>query len=73
MWKLKYDTNELIYARETDSQTAADLWSQRGEEARLGNLGRLTLSLYDSYIERMDKQGPIIQHKEPYSISCNKP
>ena len=21
MWKLKYDTNELIYKRETDSQT----------------------------------------------------
>ena len=30
MWNLKYDTNELIYETETDSQTQrADLWLPR--------------------------------------------
>ena len=30
MWNLKYDTNELIYEAETDSQTArTDLWLPR--------------------------------------------
>ena len=31
MWNLKYDTNELIYETETDSQTyRTDLWLPRG-------------------------------------------
>ena len=31
MWNLKYDTNELIYETETDSQTQkTDLWLPRG-------------------------------------------
>ena len=31
MWNLKYDTNELIYKTETDSQTQrTDLWLPRG-------------------------------------------
>ena len=31
MWNLKYDTNELIYKTETDSQTwRTDLWLPRG-------------------------------------------
>ena len=30
LWNLKYDTNELIYEAETDSQTArTDLWLPR--------------------------------------------
>ena len=32
MWNLKYDTDELIYKTETDSQTAkANLWLPKGE------------------------------------------
>ena len=32
MWNLKYDTSELIYETETDSQTyRIDLWLQGGE------------------------------------------
>ena len=32
MWNLKYDTNELIYQRETDSQTwKTNLWLPKGE------------------------------------------
>ena len=31
MWNLKYDTNELTYKTETDSQTqSTDLWLSRG-------------------------------------------
>ena len=33
MWNLKYDTNELIYETETDSQTQRTyLWLPRGRE-----------------------------------------
>ena len=33
MWNLKYDTNELIYETEIDSQTwRTDLWLPRGKE-----------------------------------------
>ena len=32
MWNLRYDTNELIYETETDSQTwRTDLWLPRGK------------------------------------------
>ena len=37
MWNLKYDTNELIYETETDSQTQrTDLWLQKGKGAGVG-------------------------------------
>ena len=37
MWNLKYDTNELIYETETDSQTRrTDLWLPRGRKSRGG-------------------------------------
>ena len=37
MWNLKYDTNELIYETETDSQTQrTDLWLPRGSGGRGG-------------------------------------
>ena len=42
MWNLKYDTNELIYETETDSQTQrTDLWLPGGglEEGCIGDLG----------------------------------
>ena len=42
MWNLKYDTSELIFKTETDSQTQkTDLWvpSGKGEENGLGVWG----------------------------------
>ena len=40
IWNLKYDTNELIYERETDSQTyRTDLWLPRGRGVGEGRIG----------------------------------
>ena len=37
MWNLKYDTNELIYKAEIESQTQrTDLWLPRGRHGRGG-------------------------------------
>ena len=37
MWNLKYDTNELIYKTETDSQTQkTNLWLPKGKRGRGG-------------------------------------
>ena len=45
MWNLKYDTNELIYETETDSQTErTDLWLPGGRELGEGWSGRLRLA-----------------------------
>ena len=71
MWDLKYDTNELTYETETDSQTQRiDLWLPRGK----GVWGRDGLGVWDqqiqTVIQRMDKQqGPTVQYRELYSIS----
>ena len=44
MWNLKYDTNELIYETETDSQTQrTDLWLPSGG----GKAGRDRLGVWD--------------------------
>ena len=54
MWNLKYDTNELIYETETDSQTyRTDLWLPRGMEVGEGLIGSLGLA---DPLFRMDKQ-----------------
>ena len=66
MWNLNYDTDEPKY------ETGADSWTQRTDlwEAWAGNL-RLANA---NYIFRMDKQcNTPVQHREVYSISCNKP
>ena len=40
MWNVKYDTNELIYEAETDSQRQrTDLCLPRGAEVREGRSG----------------------------------
>ena len=66
MWNLKYDTNELIYKTETDSQTQrTDLWLPRGGMDWEFGISRCKL---------LDKQqGPTVEHRELYSISCDKP
>ena len=46
MWNLKYETNELIYKTETDSQTQrTDLWLPRGREW-IGSLGLADANYY---------------------------
>ena len=74
MWNLKYDTNEPIYETETESRTQRiDWWLPRGREWE-----RVGLGVWDQQMQtgiyRMDKQqGPTVQHRELYSISCDKP
>ena len=51
MWNLKYDTNELIYETETDSQTQrTDLWLPRGRGVGEGCTGRLGLADANYYM-----------------------
>ena len=74
MWNLKYVTNELIYKTETDFRHRKQTYGyQRGKE-----VGRDKLGVWDQQIQttvyKVDKQqGPTVQHRELYSISCNKP
>ena len=74
MQNLKYDTNELIYKTETDSQTQKTNLVTKGERG----WGKDKLGVWDQQIQtticKINKQqGPTVQHKELYSISCNKP
>ena len=74
MQNLKYDANELICETEADPQTErTHLWLPRGrvEGARDG-LGLWNQQM-QTIIYRMDRQqGPIVQHRELYSIPCDK-
>ena len=69
-WNLKYNTNELIYKTETDSQAQkTNLWLPKEK-------GRDKLGVWDEQIQttiyKTDKQqGLAVQHRELYSISCN--
>ena len=72
MWNLKYNTNELIYTTETESQTERiDLQLPKvGRKRKDWEFGgeQMQPSMY-----RMDKQrGPAAQHRELYLSSCNK-
>ena len=64
--------NELTYETGTGSQTLrTDLLPRLG-------WGRDGLGVWDqqmqAIVHKMDKQrGPIVQHRERYSISCDKP
>ena len=72
MWDLQYDTNEHIYETKTSSQIQrTDLWLPWGRIVAEGKFGISRCKLL--YI-RMDKQqGPTVQHRELYLISCDKP
>ena len=55
MWSLKYDTNELIYQTETDSQTyRTDLWLPRERESGrwIGGLGLAEANYYIEWIKK---------------------
>ena len=52
MWNLKYDTNELMYETETDSQTQrTDWWLPRGRGLGEGWSGSLVLADVSYYIQ----------------------
>ena len=61
MWNLKYDINEPIYKTE--------LRLPRG--GGQGWIGSSELADADYYT--MNEQDPPVQHRELYSISCEKP
>ena len=68
MWNLKYDTNELIYKTEIDSQTQkTNLWSPKGKggEREIRSMG-LTFILYIKQINNKDllcSTGNYIQYR----------
>ena len=65
MWNLKYDTSELIYRTETLSDIGNRFVVVKG----FGGWGQQMQTI----IYRTDKQqGPTVEHREPYSISCDK-
>ena len=71
MWNLKYDTNEPIYETETESGTQTGGCQGGGDWERVGV--RVWDQQMQTMIYRMDKQqGPTVQHRELYSISCDK-
>ena len=52
MWNLKYDTNELIYEKETDSETQrTDLRLPKGRQGKGGWTGSLELAYANYYIQ----------------------
>ena len=50
---------------------------QTGGRQGGGGWERVGLRVWDQHMQagiyRMDKQGPTVQHRELYSISCDKP
>ena len=72
MWNLKYDMSELVYKGEIDShreQTRGCQRRGRRGEGRAGSWG----SVDANYSYRAgEQQGPTVEHRAPYSISCNK-
>ena len=69
MWNLKYDTAELIFKTETDSQTQkTNLLLPKGKGG----------GSWDQQIQatvcKLDKQqGPAVENREPNTMSYNKP
>ena len=71
---LKNDTNELIYKTVTDSQTQkTNLWLPKGKGGgqRRNKLGVWDQQIHTTIYKIDKKQGPTVQHRELYSISCN--
>ena len=74
MRNLKYNTNELIYETETDSQKQrTDLWLPRVRGQGRDGVGvwgqQMQIVIY-----RMDEQqGAPVEHRDLYSIFCDKP
>ena len=74
MWNLKYDTNELIYHKETDTQTHRHRRQTFGSQRE--RPGEDKLGVWDEQIHstghKTDKlQGPTVQHRELYRVYFN--
>ena len=73
MWKLKQDTDELIYKTETDSQRKQTL-ATKGEREWERDKLQVWNQQKETSIYKTDKQqGPTVQNRELYSIPCDKP
>ena len=71
MWNLKYNTKDLIYQTETDTQRSK-LWLPRWRGMREAWMGVRNQQM-QTITYRIDKQqGPTVQHRELYPISGNK-
>ena len=74
MWTLKDDINELIYKPEIDSQTQkTNLWLPEGMAGGGGvdKLGVWDQQIHTTVYKVGKQQGPIVSHRELYSMSCN--
>ena len=65
--------SELIYKTETDSQTENRLAIAEGERGSWrGGLGVWDWQMQATIYRKDKQQGPIVEHRELYSISCGK-
>ena len=87
MWNLKYD--KLTYLQNRNKLTDKINLSTKQKQTHRhreqncgcqggGSVGEGGLGVWDQQMQiiiyRMDKQqGPTVQHRELYSVSCNKP
>ena len=73
MWNLK---NSKCICIQKQKQTHRHRKQTYGYQRGKG-VGRDKLGVWDQQIQtsvyKIDKQGPTVQHRELYSISCNKP
>ena len=60
MWNLKYDTNELIYKIETDSDIENKFMVTKGEGGRKNKLGIWGYHIQTTVYKTDKKQGPTI-------------
>ena len=71
MWNLNYDTNLQNRNRIRDIEDR--FVSAKGQGVRGGGLGVWGEQM-QTIIYRMDKQqGPTVEHRELYSVSCDEP
>ena len=69
---LKNNTSELIHKTETDSQTQkTNLWLPKGKEGEKGINQEFGINIYILLHKTDKKQGPTVEHRELYSLSCN--
>ena len=72
MWNLKYDTSELIYKTETDSQAQkTNIWLPKGTKGRRDKLGVWDQQIQTTIYNIDKQQGLTLQHRELYSVSYN--
>ena len=72
MWNLKYSTNEHICTTDTYTENRLRLFRGWREGGRDWEFGISRCELLYIYIGWLKKQGLTVEHRELYSISCNK-